>query len=308
MKIGLSSWLLLVAALPVSAQEAVEQIAPYPPEDCSSCAEWNRPREPFRIFGNTYWVGTEGLGAILITSDEGHILIDGALPESARMIARNIEALGFVLDDVRLILNTHAHSDHAGGIAPLQRATGAQVAASEAGKRALESGSAGPDDPQYGDLLDFPAVANVRVIQDGDVLRVGSTAVTARFTPAHAPGGTSWSWESCESGRCLQVVYADSQSPRSAGGFFYTRGLAHRNATTDFERGMTVERGLALLATMPCDILISPHPGASGFFERVARRDGGQQDALVDAQACRRYAAAARQQLHQRIESEKGGQ
>lgn len=308
MKIVFSSCLFLFAALPAAAQDATEQIAPYAPEDCSACAEWNRPREPFRIFGNSYWVGTEGLGAILITSDEGHILIDGALPESARLIASNIEALGFALRDVELILNTHAHSDHAGGIAPLQRATGARVAASESSKRVLERGSAGPDDPQYGDLLDFPAVAHVQVIQNGDVLRVGSTEVTARFTPAHAPGGTSWSWESCESGQCLQMVYADSQTPRSADGFFYTRGPAHRNAITDFERGMAVERGLALLETIPCDVLISPHPGASGFFERVARRDGGQQDALVDARACRRYAAAARQQLDQQIEREKGPQ
>ena len=117
------------------------------PKSCASCAEWNAPREPYRVHGNTYYVGTAGLSAILITSEAGHVLIDGGLPQSAPLIDASIRTLGFRTEDVRLILNSHAHYDHAGGIAALQRASGAAVAAG--GAAALRSGGPPPDDPQF---------------------------------------------------------------------------------------------------------------------------------------------------------------
>src|SRR5262245_41278824 len=98
--------------------------------ECPSCAEWNVPQKSFRIFGNTYYVGTHGLSSILITSPRGHVLIDGGLPESAPLILANIRSLGFRAEDVKLILNSHAHYDHAGGLEALREATGASVAAS----------------------------------------------------------------------------------------------------------------------------------------------------------------------------------
>src|SRR5215211_1181476 len=113
--------LLLIPFVPALAQRTRE---------CPSCAEWNQPHRPFRLHGDTYFVGTHGLSAILITSPAGHVLVDGALPESAPLIRANIEALGFRMRDVKLIVNSHAHFDHAGGIAALQRASGARVLAS----------------------------------------------------------------------------------------------------------------------------------------------------------------------------------
>src|ERR1051326_432552 len=97
---------------------------------CSSCAAWNAPQTPFRIYGNTYYVGPHGLSSILITSDSGHILIDGGLAESAQQIAAHIRELGFRVEDVKLIVNSHVHFDHGGGISELQRLSGAKVAAS----------------------------------------------------------------------------------------------------------------------------------------------------------------------------------
>jgi metallo-beta-lactamase class B len=266
---------------------------------CSSCAEWNQPQRPFRVFGNTWWVGTHGLGAILVTSPRGHVLIDGALPESAAQIEANIRALGFRIRDVKLILNTHAHFDHAGGIAALQRASGAAVAASPASAAVLERGASGPDDPQYGSLPGFTAVRGVRVLADGETVRVGPLALTAHFTPGHTPGGTTWSWRSCEGDRCLDIVYADSQTPVSADGFLFSRNASYPNAVADFQRGF------AVLERIPCDLLLTPHPAASRLWERLAARDAGSADGLVDPQACRAYAAAARQQLARRLESEK---
>jgi metallo-beta-lactamase class B len=288
--------LLAALASPSSllAQAGSPAAAGQPDRPCPSCAEWNAPQRPFRIYGNSYYVGTHGLGAILITSGEGHVLIDGALPESAPQILANIRALGFRTEEVKLILNSHAHFDHAGGIAALQRATGAAVAATPSSAAVLERGASGPDDPQYGVLLSYPPVRDVRAVADGETLRVGPLALTAHATPGHTRGGTSWSWRSCEDGRCLELVYADSQTPVSADGFRFTGS----QATADFERGF------AVLERIPCDVLLTPHPGASRLWERIAARDGGAKDALVDRDACRRYAAAAREQLARRLASE----
>jgi metallo-beta-lactamase class B len=284
-------------ALPLEAQTAN---APYAAEQCPRCAEWNAPQRPLRIHGNTYYVGTRGLSAVLVTSSRGHVLIDGALPESAPEILKNIRALGFRAEDVKLILNSHPHFDHAGGIAALQRASGAAVAASPASAPVLERGASGPDDPQYGQLLAFPAASRVRVIADGETVRVGPLALTAHFTPGHTPGGTSWTWRSCEGGRCLAMVYADSQSPISAEGFLFTSSRTYPAALTDFERGFaTIER-------LKCDILLTPHPEGNRLWERATARDRGSRNAFVETGACRRYAATARQRLAQRVASERG--
>ena len=113
-------------------------------------AAWNRPQKPFKVFGNTYWVGTSSLGSVLVTSDAGHVLIDGALPESVPQIRDHIRELGFKVEDIKLILNTHDHYDHAGGIAELQRVSGARVAASAPSAAVLKTGMPEADDPQYG--------------------------------------------------------------------------------------------------------------------------------------------------------------
>ena len=118
------------------------------PIECPPCAEWNEPQRPLRLHGNTYNVGTHGLGAILITSPQGHVLIDGGLPQSGPVIRANVESLGFHMRDVKLILNSHAHYDHAGGIAELQRASGARVLASAWSAGVLKVGKAQPGDPQ----------------------------------------------------------------------------------------------------------------------------------------------------------------
>lgn len=261
----------------------------YPAEQCASCAEWNAPQQPFRIFGNTWYVGTHGLAAILITSPDGHVLIDGGLPNSAPLILANIRALGFDIADVRMILNSHAHFDHAGGIAALQRASGARVVASAASAAVLASGRAGPDDPQFDIHLDFPPVAGVRALADGEAVAVGPLSLTPHVTAGHTPGGTTWSWRACEADECLDLVFADSQTPVSADGFRFSRSQAAAD----------LERGAALLERVPCDILITPHPGASSFWERRASAAG-----LVDRGACTRLAEAARQQLARRLAAE----
>jgi metallo-beta-lactamase class B len=289
---------LTTGVSPLAAQTA-GAAGVYTAAQCPSCAEWAAPQPPRLVYGNTYYVGTRGLSSILITSDRGHILIDGTIPESADSIIAHIVSLGFRIEDVKLILNSHAHFDHAGGIAALQRASGAEVAATKWSAEVLKRGASIPGDPQYGGLLAFPPVANVRIVTDGQVMRVGPLALTAHVTPGHTPGGTTWTWQSCEATRCLNLVYADSQSPVSAEGFLFTKSEAYPSAIHDFEHG------LATIEELPCDILMTPHPGASQLLERLTP-GAANAPKLIDTAACSRLAATGRDDLAHRIATERG--
>jgi Metallo-beta-lactamase superfamily len=147
---------------------------------CANCAAWNKPHQAFKIYGNTYYVGTHGLSSVLITSGTGHVLIDGALPESAPLIVANIRSLGFRIEDVKLIVNSHAHFDHAGGIAELQRLSGARVAASQWTADVMNKGAVARDDPQFGTLAPIARVARVESFKDSESLSAGAVTVTAR--------------------------------------------------------------------------------------------------------------------------------
>jgi metallo-beta-lactamase class B len=285
---------LLALALCLAAAAALRAQQP---------AEWTAPQEPVRVHGNTYWVGTRGLGAVLITSDAGHVLIDGAVPEAVPIIAANIRAAGFKVEDIRLILNSHVHFDHAGGIGALAKMSGAMVAASASSAKVLESGRSGPDDPQFGVAPPIATARGVRVVKDGEVLRVGTLALTAHATPGHTPGGTSWSWQSCEQGpgpnqHCLELVYADSLTPVAADGFRYTASEDYPQALADFERSYKT------LSSLTCDILITPHPGASDFWTRVTGRTAAA-NPLVNRNACRTLVEMSRKALAERVAREK---
>ena len=143
----------------LAVSSTTAQLQPDPPKECDDCAEWNRPLAPFKVFGNTYYVGTDGLSALLVTDDQGLILLDAALPQSAPIIDQNIRTLGFRTENIRIIVNSHAHYDHAGGIAALQRFSKATVAASPAGhfvdrqvRSPLHHLASGADDPLTGRL------------------------------------------------------------------------------------------------------------------------------------------------------------
>jgi len=295
---------ILVGLFVVGTAGASEPVAlrADPPKNCEACAEWNAPHQPFRVFGNTYFVGVAGLGAVLITSNEGLILLDGGLPQSAPLIDANIRALGFRTEDVRLIVNSHAHYDHAGGIAALQRVSSARVAASPSGAAAIERGQPPADDPQYAfgaGPNGFPAVKAVRVVRDGETLRVGPLAITAHLTPGHTPGATTWTWTSCEKARCSNVVYGDSLNAVSAPGFRFTGDARHPGVEP------VLRKSIATVAALPCDILLTVHPSFAGLEEKLQRRAvKPDPDPFVDPGACRVYAAGATQRLDARVAEE----
>jgi len=284
------------AAADDPARPGTTVVDPRAPIRCDSCDAWNQPHAPFQIFANTYYVGVEGLTALLITSPEGHVLIDGGLPQSAARVEESLRALGFRLADVKLHLLTHEHYDHAGGLAALQAVSHAPVAAGEPAALALQRGVPLADDPQYasGKLHPFAPVAQVRAVADGEVLRVGPLAITAHRTPGHTPGGTSWTWRSCEGARCLDLVFADSLNPISENGFRFTDAPG---------RVETFAAAIAKLAALPCDVLVTGHVGASALADKVAA--GGRGDALVNPRACMELAAALQKKLDERVAKER---
>lgn len=267
---------------------------------CHSCDEWNKPQAPFNVYGNTWYVGTAGLSALLVTSPQGHALLDGALPQSAPQIRKNIESLGFRIEDVKLILNSHAHSDHAGGIAALQRASGAVVAASPASARGLELGENLKEDPQYDPASPMPVakVANVKVVKDGETLAVGPLRLTAHFTPGHTPGSTAWTWQSCEKGQCRNIVYADSLTAVSTDGFHFTGDATHPDISGSFRAS------ILKVANLPCDVIVSTHPGFTDTFDKLAARTPSN-NTFVTPDGCKAYAQAALRNFDKRIESER---
>lgn len=260
---------------------------------CEGRDGWSDPAPPAHVFGNTWYVGTCGITVLLITSPQGHVLIDGGPADAAPLVAANVEKLGFALKDIRWMIASHEHDDHVGGTAELQRLSGARVAALREQAAVLKIGKLASHDPQFAIAEDFAPVRVHRKLRPGGKLKVGALVVTATGTPTHSPGSTSWIWQSCEVRICRTIAYADSASTISADGYRFT---AHP------DREQAIRRGLAAIAGLPCDLLLTPHPSASNMFERFS---GAQP--LMPEHACRTYAEAALARFEARLERERQG-
>jgi metallo-beta-lactamase class B len=265
----------------------------------AASAEWEGAQDPFKLYGNSYYVGTEGLSSVLITSPAGHILIDGASPNAGPAIAAHIRQLGFKLEDIRYILVSHEHGDHAGGIAELQRLSGATVLTSAKAKPVLETGKADKGDPQAGYRMpDMTPLAPVRAVRDGETVELGPLSIKAHYTPGHTQGGISWTWQSFEHGKAMNIVYADSLNAIAGPGFRYSGNTLYPNAKAD------VERSIARVAALSCDILVTAHPDASGLLEKQAKQKELGSAAFVSPGACAAYADAGRERLAQTLAQE----
>lgn len=275
------------APVTVAAQYNGRQLA----QDCAGRDGWSDPAPPAHVYGNVYTVGTCGITSLLITSKDGHILIDGATKEAAAYIADNIRKLGFKPTDVKYLLSSHEHMDHIGGLAELKRITGAQMVARTEAKASLESGQYNQTDPQKGSLPPFEAIKVDKIIVEGELVKIGALKIKALATPGHSPGGTSWTWQSCDKGNCLQFVYADSLGSVSSDTYKFTD---HPEYVAIFRSSIDKVASLS-----PCDVLITPHPSQSRFFERLSGTE-----ALVDTSGCKNYALAARDRLQSRLTKE----
>ena len=272
----------LAAATPATVEE--HQAA------CAGKDGWSDPAPPVKIFANVYDVGTCGIVSLLITGPRGHILLDGATAEAAPSIAANIQKLGYQLSEVKLIGATHEHYDHVGGIAELQRLTGATVMSMPGAYVALETGKVDKDDPQYELHQEFPAAKVGIMLADGFVVRQGPLAITSHATPGHAPGSTSWSWRSCEGGRCVSFVYADSVSAVSSDSYRFSD---HKRYVAAFKDSLNK------IGRMQCSLLVTPHPAASNLYDRLAGKAP-----LIDRSACKDYAQRGRAALDERLAKE----
>lgn len=172
--------------------------------------EWNKPVDPFRIIGNVYYVGASEVTSFLITTPKGHILIDSGYAETVPQIKKNVEKLGFRLGDVKFLLNTQAHYDHAAGLAELKRLTNAKMIASVGDKTALEDGD--KNDFAWGDKYAFEPVKVDRTIANNETILLGGVRLKAVLTPGHTPGATMWLLSVSEKGRTFQVAFVSSAS------------------------------------------------------------------------------------------------
>ncbi|WP_265528711.1 subclass B3 metallo-beta-lactamase [Sphingomicrobium marinum] len=268
----------------------IETAGPAFGQACTDWDDWDKPAPLVRIHGNTYYVGTCGIAAILITGDGGHVLIDSGTEARASVVAANIRRLGFDLDDVKVLLHSHEHFDHVGGMGKLKSLTGAALYASSEASQVFASGVVRPNDPQSGMHAPMALVSVDRVITDGDVVRLGNIEVTAIATPGHSPGAMSWRWGACEQATCHRIVYADSLSPVSSDQYRFS---------DDANYVAAYRKALDRVAEAPCNLLLTPHPSASDMVDRFAGRAP-----LVDEAACVNYANSVRARLDARLAKE----
>jgi metallo-beta-lactamase class B len=244
-------------------------------------ARWAAHQAPSRIIGNIYYVGTQDLAVYLIVSPQGDVLIDGALAETVPQIERNIATLGFTLTDIKLILNTHAHFDHAAGIAQLKKDTGARFDASAGDTPILERGaiSFGPSASTK-----FPPVKVDHVVHDGERVGVGDLQLTAHLTPGHTPGCTSWTLPVVEDGRTYQVI--DMCSVTVAGNPL-VGNKEYPQIVADYRSSF------AKLKAIHADVFLGPHAGFFDLQKKLAARKAGGPNPFIDPTALPRFITQA---------------
>jgi len=258
--------------------------------------EWSQAQAPFRIVGDIYYVGSKGLAAYLIVSPAGDVLLDGTLAENAPMVERNIEALGFHLRDVKVLLVSHAHFDHAGALARLKADTGAVMMASAGDRWALEHGTARGDNTAT--MSDYPPVKVDKVLRDGQVVRQGPIAMTAVLTPGHTPGCTSWTTSVMERGRKLAVVFPCSLS---VAGNILVGNRAYPEIAADYRKS------IARLGAMKADVTLPAHPEFADVLAREERRRAGDAGAFIDPDQLHQIVVASEQAFEKHLAAQEAG-
>ena len=260
-------------------------------DTCKDWDDWSKSGPPFPLHGNSYYVGTCGITAVLITGSDGHILIDGATEEGADVIADNIKSLGFNIRDVKLLLHSHEHFDHVAGLAKLQKLSGAKLLASAEAAPTLRTGISHDDDPQAGLHEPFPASRVDGIVEDSVEVVLGNLTLTPIATPGHTPGALSWQWDSCVGDECMAIVFADSLSAISHDDYHFSD---HPDYVESYKKG------IAKLAELDCQILVSSHPSASKMRDRLLSPQG-----LVNPKGCEIYATKSLNYLNKRLLKEK---
>lgn len=248
--------------------------------------KWNKPTEPFKVIGNIHYVGTDGLAVYLLTTPQGHILIDTAMPEANPQIKSSIEKLGFKVADIKVIINTHAHIDHTGGLADFKKVTGAQMIAGEADKPLLEGGYY--PGRETAEELKFPPLKVDRTVKAGDKVSLGDVTLTAHATPGHSPGCTSWSMDVRDGDATRSVI------------FFCSATVAlnqlvgkptHATIVEDYKKTFAWAKG------QKHDVLLAPHPEMYGAMEKRRKVAAGAPNPFVNPGEFNTYLATLEKQF-----------
>jgi metallo-beta-lactamase class B len=258
--------------------------------------EWTQPFPPFHIGGNLYYVGSKGLANYLITTPQGNILINSDLEANVPLIQASIEKLGFKFKDTKILLISHAHSDHDAGSAAIKKLTGAKYMVMDADVSVVESG--GKTDFQYGtDPTDlYPAAKVDRVLHDGDEVRLGDTVLVAHLTPGHTKGCTTWTMRIAEGGGTYNVVIIGS--PNVNPGYKLVNNQAYPQIAEDYERMWRV------LKSLPCDIFLGAHGSYFRMTDKYARMKAGEANPFIDPAGYKNYIAAKEQEFHAELEKQ----
>jgi metallo-beta-lactamase class B len=279
--------------VPAAGKDSVYVLDPQ--RDAMQCS-WNEPVEPFCIMGNIYYVGAAGVSSYLVTTSQGNILIETGFAETAPLIEKNIEKLGFRLSDVKVLLVSHAHYDHAGGLAELKGATGAKFIAMEQEAAALARG--GRDDFAFGDRLAFRPVKADQVIQDSDKVELGGVVIISHLTPGHTRGCTAWTMKASEGGKSYDVVLLGGTS---IPGYTLTNNAKYPQIIGDYAHTFEVLRGLK------CDVFLAMHGFEFGLKDKMQRLAKGQTaNPFIDPQGYRKAIDKAEKNYRDQLAKEQG--
>jgi metallo-beta-lactamase class B len=251
--------------------------------------EWTQPLPPYRIAGNLYYVGSKDLASYLIVTPQGDILINSSLQSSVPLIKKSVEQLGFKFSDVKILLISHAHWDHAAGSAEVKKLTGAKYMVMDADVPVVESG--GRKDFHYGKSPQdwYPAAKVNRVLHDGDEVRLGGSVLTAHLTPGHTKGCTTWTMKVSEGGKTYNVVIVGSTSMNP--GYKLVGDPAYPQMARDYEKTFRV------LKSLPCDIFLGAHGIYFGMLEKTARMKQEGAKVFVDPQEYKDFVAEKEQEF-----------
>jgi metallo-beta-lactamase class B len=258
---------------------------------------WNQPVKPYRVIGNIYYVGASEVTSFLIVTPRGHILLDSGFFETVPQIKQNVAQLGFRLEDIKIIINSHAHYDHSGGLALLKELTGAKLMASQADAELLANGGRG--DFHFGDKLSYPPVTADRVLRDGDSVELGGVTMTAHLTPGHTKGCTTWTMKVKEGLKLYDAVFVGSST---VPGYKLVDNPQYPTIAADYERTFRVLRNL------PCDVFLASH---GSFYSMLEKKKllalGKKPNPFIDVHGYRRFIAQTERAFREELRRQEQG-
>ncbi len=279
-------------------KEAAERFAKTQIEN--SFRVMNRPFEPFRMIGNLYYVGASDVASYLIATPEGHIVINSGFADTVPMIRASVRKLGFRFEEIKLLLNSHAHVDHAGGHALLRKLTGARIVMSEADADLLAHGGRGDFLPVREDIVDYEPARADRIIADGDHVTLGGATLTAHLTPGHTKGCTTWTIDVEEDGKTYHVVIYGSTTILP--GVRLVDNPRYPEMAQDFAKTFRV------LKSLDCDVFLGPHGSQFGLGEKARRLKAGEKpNPFIDPQGYRTFIARSEQAFRRQWDRERRG-